>query len=143
MSIAIRGALFVVLAACVAMIMLRRTTASSADPAVSGSVSSEKGEVQALDALRKAGNDATKPTEVTYYLYFPDGAAAQRAADSVETSHFSADVLPSRGGGEWACIASAKMIPEESAILETTKRFKSIAASLGGRFDHWEAEIAQ
>jgi hypothetical protein len=143
MSIALRGALFVVLCACVAAIMLRRTSVSSFDPAVTGSVSSEKGEVQALDALRKAGNDVTKPTEVTYYLYFPSGEAAQRAADSAKTSHFSADVLSSRGGGEWACIASAKMIPERSAMLETTKRFKAIAASLGGRYDHWEAEIAQ
>jgi hypothetical protein len=97
MSIVVKGALFVIVAACIAAIMLRRTRGSSADPEITGSVTSEHGEIAALDALRKAGNDVTKPTEVTYYLDFPDADSAKRAADAV---HWWGSQVEGRENGE-------------------------------------------
>jgi hypothetical protein len=142
MSLILKASLFIVIAACIAAIVLKRSRGAIADPELTGSVTSAIGEVQALDALRKAGNDVTKPTEVTYYLVFPNDASARRAADSVRAFNFEGEVLSSRSG-DWTCIASARMVPEQAAILETTKKFKALAASLGGRFDRWEAEVAQ
>ena len=98
MSIVVKGALFVIVAACIAAIMLRRTRGSSADPEITGSVTSEHGEIAALDALRKAGHDVTKPTEVTYYLDFPDADSAKRAADAVHALDFDTDVIGGRSG---------------------------------------------
>jgi hypothetical protein len=128
--------------ACVAAIVLRRSRDATADPEVTGSVTSEHGEIAALAALRKAGNDPAKRSEITYYLDFPNGASADRAADSVRALDFSATVISGRDG-VYACIASRRMIPEQSVILETTKKMTSLAKSLGGKFDRWEAEVAQ
>lgn len=144
MNLFIKGSLFVIVVACIAAIVLRRARGSSASPEITGSVTSEKGELPALEALRDAGTDLAKPTEISYYLVFPDSASAGRAADSVRaSSKFETEILASRGRMEWVCLASARMVPEQSAMLETTKRFKALAASFGGRFDRWEAEVAQ
>ena len=142
MGIIVKGALFVIVAACIAAVVLRRTRGSSADPEVTGSVTSEHGEMAALDALRKAGNDVSKPTEVTYYLVFPNAADAQRAADAAHALDFEAEIIGGRGG-QWTCIASRRMIPEQSTMLETTRKLKTLAESFGGHFDRWEAEVAQ
>jgi len=144
MNLFLKGSLVVILVACMAAVVLRRTRGSSASPELTGTVTSEKGELSALEALRKAGTDLSKPTEVSYFLVFTDSASAGRAADSVRaSSKFETEILASRGRMEWVCLASATMVPEQSAILETTKRFKALAASFGGRFDRWEAEVAQ
>lgn len=142
MSTIVKGALFVIIAACIAAVMLRRTRGSSADPEITGTVTSEHGEIAALDALRKAGNDVSKPTEVTYYLVFPDAAAGKRAADAARALDFETEVIGGRDG-QWTCTASRRMIPEQSTMLETTKKLKALAESFGGKFDRWEAEVAQ
>jgi len=142
MSIIVKGALFVIVAACIAAIVLRRTHGTTADPEVTGTVTSEHGEIAALDALRQAGNDLSKPSEVTYYLVFPDAAAAKRAGDGAHALDFETEIIGGRDG-QWTCMASRRMIPEQSTILETTKKMRELAESFGGKFDRWEAEVAQ
>ncbi len=159
MSIAVRGALFIILVACVAAIVLRRPSAStdangwvkSGDGKLtmlvpgksSPPIGSIEGDLQVLAQLRKAGADLTKPTEVNYYMYFPDSVTADHAADSTRTLTWEAEVRSGQGRTQWLCLATTTMVPDRVAILEATKRFVSITKSLGGDYDGWEAAVTK
>ena len=138
MSIALKGALFVILVACVAAVVLRRNRAVTVSK-LAGPIGSEAGDMQVLQQLREAGADLTKATEVNYYMYFPDSATAARAADSVRAFGFEAEVRDGRGRTEWLCLATKNMIPEKTAIFAGTKQFSELSKSLGGEYDGWEA----
>lgn len=138
MSIAGRGALFIVLVACVAAIVLRRPSASTSND---DWVSSDKGEIPALDRLEKSGVDLSKPTEINYYLYFSDSVTAAKAADSARAAKWEAEVLRGRSG--WTCQATKTMVLERAAILDATMRVSAIATSLGGTYNRWEVAITR
>ena len=104
-------------------------------------IGSPEADAQTLGALRDAGADLTRPTEVNYYLYFPTRAAAERAAASARTPEFTAEVSEGADGESWLCLATAQMVPSESAIRAATTRLKALAESLGGDYDGWEAAV--
>ncbi|HEV7704483.1 MAG TPA: ribonuclease E inhibitor RraB [Gemmatimonadaceae bacterium] len=142
MSIAIKGALVVILIACVAAIVLRRNRAITVSK-MAGPIGSEAGDLQVLQQMRGAGADLTKATEVNYYMYFADSTTAARAADSVRASGFEAEVRSGRGRTEWLCLATKTMVPDTFAIFASTKRFSELSKSLSGKYDGWEAEVTK
>ncbi|MDQ2766019.1 MAG: ribonuclease E inhibitor RraB [Gemmatimonadota bacterium] len=139
MSTALKGALFVILIACVAAVVLRRTHFTNVSHQA-GPIGSAAGGLQVLQQLREAGADLTKPTEVNYYLYFSDSGTAARAADSVRAFGFEAEVRSGRGRTQWLCLATNNMIPDTTAIFAATKKFSELTKRLGGDYDGWEAE---
>ena len=104
-------------------------------------IGSPEADRQTLRALREAGADLAKATEVNYYMYFPSREAADLAATEVSTSDFSAVVREGAQGDAWLCLATARMVPSESAILACSARFLGIAQALGGEYDGWEAAV--
>jgi hypothetical protein len=142
MSIALKGALVVILIACVAAFMLRRNRDVMV-ASLAGPIGSEAGDLQVLQQLRNAGADLTKATEVNYYMYFADSATAARAADSSRAFGFDAEVRDGRGRSQWLCLATKNMIPEKTAIFAATKRFSELSKSLGGDYDGWEAAVTK
>ena len=107
-------------------------------PAAIGSLEADR---QTLNALRNAGADLTRPTEVNFYLYFPTQAAATNAAAQAQTPELPARVMPGADGKSWLCFVSGTMVPTELAIRAASTRLQAVAAALGGDYDGWEAAI--
>jgi hypothetical protein len=139
-SPSLRVASFLVVAAGLALFAWRRPRPAASAPLAIGSAAADS---ETLAALRAAGADLTKATEVNYYLYFPTQAQAERAADSARTPLFTTEVRPGADGKSWLCLATATMVPTEAAIRAATERLHALAISLGGEYDGWEAAVTR
>lgn len=106
-------------------------------------IGSLEADVQTLSAMKQAGADLTKPTEVTYFLYFPTRERAEQAAGSANTGPLAANVRPAATGNTWLCEVRGVMVPSESAIHAASTRLAALATSLGGEYDGWEAEVVK
>lgn len=106
-------------------------------------IGSVEGDAQVLQALREAGADLTKETEVNFYLYFPTRDSAVRAAESHHTPGFTATVDQGADGKTWLCRISGTMVPSEAAIRSAGERLQALASSLGGEYDGWEAAVTK
>jgi hypothetical protein len=120
---------------------LRRKKGSVIAP-LPAPIGSLEGDRQTLNALRKAGADLTRPTEVNFYLYFPTQAAAADAAAQAQTPELPARVMPGPDGKAWLCFVSGTMVPTELAIRAASTRLQAVATSLGGEYDGWEAAVS-
>ena len=109
----------------------------------SAPIGSAQADAQVLRALREAGADLTKETEVNFYLYFPIRDAAVRAAESDHTPGFTATVDQGADGKTWLCLISGTMVPSEAAIRTASVRLQALASSLGGEYDGWEAAVTK
>ena len=137
--------LFVVVSTLVFLAVLaafRRRKATAVDP-LQAPIGSPEADRQTLDALRNAGADLTRPTEVNFYLYFPTQAAATNAAAQAQTPELPARVMPGADGKAWLCFVSGTMVPTELAIRAASTRLQAVATALGGEYDGWEAAIAK
>jgi hypothetical protein len=94
-----------------------------------------------LVQLRKAGSDLTKPHTMDFYLYFPSESAARQAAARMEETGFQVEVKKAAKGNDWLCLGTKKVIPELSTIQGMTRDLSSLAKSLGGDYDGWEAKV--
>ena len=135
-------ALLIALVVIAALALVRFTRRSGA-AAMTAPIGSGEADAQTLLALRNAGADLTKPTEVNFYLYFPTREAAERAADSARTPSFTAKVGEGADGKSWLCRVSGEMVPSESAIRAASTRLQALAATLGGEYDGWEAAVTR
>ena len=120
---------------------LRRKKQSGVAP-LSAPIGSLEADRQTLNALQKAGADLTKPTEVSFYLYFPTQAAAADAAARAQTQELPARVVPGTESKAWLCLVSGMMVPTELAIRAASTRLQAVATSLGGEYDGWEAAVS-
>lgn len=125
-----------VLSAVVLALSLRRRGPRTPFP-----VGSPEADMATLAALRQAGADLTQETEVRFYLYFPAKDQAERAAEGTRNSTFVPAVEPAATGSRWLCRVVAKIVPSESTIRDASIRFKAVAATMGGVYDGWEAQV--
>ena len=136
--------LIAVLAVGIIIARLRsRAALSSASENARPTVGSAEADAQTLRALRDAGADLTKATEVNFYLYFPTREAAERAAASAGTPVLTASVGPGALGSNWLCYVTGTIVPSESTIRAASTRLAALAASLDGEYDGWEAAVAK
>jgi len=105
-------------------------------------IGSLEGDRETLRALRDAGADLRRPTEVNFYLYFPTRESAEAAARQSETSQLAAEVQPGAGGKGWLCLLTGDLIPTENNIREASVRLQGVAAANGGEYDGWEARVS-
>jgi regulator of RNase E activity RraB len=108
-----------------------------------GSIGSLEGDRQVLAQLRKAGADLTKTTEVNFYLYFQDRAAAESAAVHAGEGPLVATVRQAADDSTWLCFVSGQMVPAEALIHAHAARLLSLATAHGGEYDGWEAAIVE
>jgi Regulator of ribonuclease activity B len=100
-------------------------------------------DAQTLRALREAGADLSKATDVEFYLYFRTGDAAERAGHSAQLPGFSATIKPGRAGKNWLCLLSGRMVPSEDEIGAASARLQMLADSFEGNYDGWEAKVTR
>jgi Regulator of ribonuclease activity B len=91
----------------------------------------------ALDQLKQAGEDLSRPHSLEFQLIFPTQPAAEQAASQIKADGFDVTVKPGGQDGEWLCAASKMMVPEIAVITKIHQDFDGIAASFGGRYDGW------
>jgi Regulator of ribonuclease activity B len=100
-------------------------------------------DAQTLRALREAGADLNKVTDVEFYLYFRTREAAERAAHSAQLTEFSATVKPGADGKNWLCLLSGRMVPSENGIRVASTQLQALADLLDGDYDGWEAKVTK
>lgn len=97
---------------------------------------------EVLEQLRESGSDLTKPHDFEFYLYIPTKAYADKAAEKIRNSGFSAaEVSRPASGSGWLCLARKTIIPDQANLSNLARFLEQIAAAVGGEFDGWEAEI--
>ena len=134
------------LGAAVALALLMRTRGARGTHRVAkerGTIGSLEGDRQVLAALQDAGADLTKVTEVNFYLYFDDRAAADVVAEEVATPPLTATVSRGADDSSWLCFVTGKMVPSESAIHAMSARLVELAHLHNGEYDGWEAAVTE
>ena len=96
-----------------------------------------------LEQLKKAGSNLSKPHKIDFYLYFPNEAAAKRAAKQVKDAGFEIEVKQSAAGSDWLCLATKTMIPELAFLKKIRANFTAIASVEKGEYDGWETAIVK
>jgi regulator of RNase E activity RraB len=104
-------------------------------------IGSAEADRQTLNALRDAGSDLTKPTDVNAYLYFEDREAAERAAADANTPEMTATVQRAADDSAWLCLVTGTMVPSETAIRALSIRLLAVASAHSGEYDGWEAAV--
>src|SRR5437868_3138889 len=103
---------------------------------------SETFQQEVLEQLRESGSDVTKPHDFEFYLYVPTKPYAEKAADKIRTSGFSAaEVSRAASGSGWLCLARKTIIPDQADLSDHARFLEQVAVALGGEFDGWEAGI--
>ena len=102
----------------------------------------ETAEALAVEQLRKAGADPTRPHETRHFLYVPGVKAAQQVAQSLKRPDRRIEVDTSARKGYWlvAVIQSVVITPESPGALRT--EFEAALAPLGGEYDYWQVAVA-
>jgi hypothetical protein len=97
----------------------------------------------ALEQLRLAGSDMDNPHRFVHYLYFPRKQNAVRAGQALEAEHFVVEVAPAAEGTNWLVLATHSVEPVVETIEPVRLRLEKLAASFGGEYDGWEAEVVR
>jgi len=101
----------------------------------------------AIDQIRRAGGDATKPTEIVFHLYFQSEAQAQQVPTELRKLGYSVslDVIEAVSEKErtfWAVTATRRELLTIEFIRAASVELNRIAAAANGSFDGWEAAVA-
>jgi hypothetical protein len=98
---------------------------------------------QALNALRDAGSDLSKPHPIEFYLYFPAQTDADDVAVRLREEGFNVTVRLGADDVNWLVLAQKTLIPEQRLLLDLRSRFEALADSLSGEYDGWEAMVVR
>jgi hypothetical protein len=132
-----------VLVAIILVVRTRRGNEPSTTTQATAAIGSLEADQQTLRALRDAGANLTKPTEVNFYLYFHERAAADSAAAQAGTQELTASVQRAADNSAWLCLVTGTIVPSETAIRQASSRLQAVAATHGGEYDGWEAAVTK
>jgi len=102
------------------------------------------GDIEALQGLKKAGSDLTKPHDAEFFLHFPSEATAQEATGKVKAMGFeTVEVRTGEKPGEWIVYARKSMKLDPEGLKRMRYHFGRVAKAGGGRYGGWEAAIVK
>jgi len=102
------------------------------------------GDVEALQGLKKAGSNLSKPHDAEFFLHFPTEAAAQEAVGKVKAMGLeTAEVRTGDKPGEWIVYSRKSMKLDAEGLKRMRYHFGRIAKAGGGRYGGWEAAIVK
>ena len=99
-------------------------------------------DLAALEQLFKV-SELGRTHTVLHYLYFPSRKAANKAAVKLCNQGFKTEERLGADGINWLVLARHDIVPSDEAIATTRETMEQLAASLGGEYDGWEAEVQQ
>jgi hypothetical protein len=94
-----------------------------------------------IEELRRLESDLTKAHSLDFYLYFSSKNIATEAARQLSGEGFATGVRLGADEKNWLCLATKRMIPDESALNSLGTSFENLAESYQGEFDGWESEV--
>ena len=99
----------------------------------------DAGDSQVFTALKQSGHDFSKPTEVNFYLYFPEEGAARGVVQVLSGDGYKGEV--SQSNGEWLAHLKKTMVLDADAIDMERFKMRDLTVNSGGHYDGWEAAV--
>lgn len=96
-------------------------------------------DAKVFDQLKAAGHDFKKPTEVDFYLYFPEEGAARGALQVLSGQGYTGEVGQDKG--EWLCHLKKTMVLTADAIDLERFQMRDLTVNSGGHYDGWGAAV--
>lgn len=93
----------------------------------------------ALAVLDHVGIDTGQQCAFDFFLYFPNESAAATVGRELSETGFRCQVRSSRG--EWLCLATARVVPDDAALETVFHLMETMAEDFGGSFDGWETQV--
>ena len=104
-------------------------------------LSLEQSDQAALESLREAGSDLSKPHPFDFYLYHSNKAGAQQLCGELDKMGFQVNVREGALENEWLCLARQNFIPSENELAELSQVFEELISTYGGEYDGWETIV--
>jgi len=101
----------------------------------------EQSDQAALESLREAGSDLSKPHPFDFYLYHNNKSGAQRLCGELNKMGFQVNVREGAIENEWLCLARQNFIPSENKLAELSQVFEELISTYGGEYDGWETIV--
>ncbi len=95
----------------------------------------------ALESLREAGSDMTRPHPFDFYLYHPEQAGARQICEQLTAQGFGTQVQEGAVAGEWLCLVDRTMVPTLENLNAIQATLAELAGQLGGEYDGWETMV--
>jgi hypothetical protein len=126
------------------VVLVAATTActrSEEKPATRANTQEIAEDNEALNQLRAAGSNLTKPHHVEFYLYLPSEEEAESAATAVRPLGYAATVSAGEDEGNWLCVATRTMRPTIEDITVARALFTGLAQKHRGVYGGWNTAI--
>ncbi len=94
-----------------------------------------------IEELRRLESDLSKAHSMDFYLYFSSEPIAFEVARQLSAEGFDAKVDLEADEKNCLCLATKRMIPDESALNSLGISLQNLAESYQGEFDGWESEV--
>jgi hypothetical protein len=109
-----------------------------------------------IDALRKAGSNLSRPTEIVYVVYVPAESDARQLAALLKKHNLRATVerpaevglaetianaVNGSSGDSWAVFTVTKDVPSLANVRTARALFEDLARRYHGEYDGWEAAV--
>jgi regulator of ribonuclease activity B len=94
----------------------------------------------AVAVLDHVGIDTARQCAFDFFLYFPTEGAASAVGRELNETGFICQVRES-ARGEWLCLATARVVPDDSALETVFHLMETMAEDFGGSFDGWETQV--
>ena len=94
----------------------------------------------AIAVLDHVGIDTARQCAFDFFLYFPTEGAASAVRRELAETGFHCQVRES-ARGEWLCLATARVVPDDTALETVFHLMETMAEDFGGAFDGWETQV--
>ena len=96
-----------------------------------------------MGALMEQGANLLEPRHVLYYLYFPDAATADRAAEVAQGQGYETTVSePLPDDTSWRMRSERHhLVLAPEVVRSADDFFVALATTHGGEYDGWEASV--
>jgi hypothetical protein len=101
-------------------------------------------DVELIGMLTLVGDDVARTCPIEFALEeFPNVEAAQRVAQQLVAVAFDARIHRNEWSGDYSVMATTRVAPVKSVLIELKERLSSLAEAEGGVFGGWSAALAQ
>jgi hypothetical protein len=94
----------------------------------------------ALDQLKSAGSDLSKPHHIEFYLLVATQANAEAAQEELRAKGFTVSIREG-DNNNWICAASRTMVPTIRGLAAARLLFGELADRYRGAYGGWDASI--
>jgi regulator of RNase E activity RraB len=106
-------------------------------PLTSPAQSPDDEDVEAIQELKDAGIDLSKPQTIDFAFYFTELKAAERAAPKLIAKGYKTRIQPAGGGKDYLLYARKRMLVNQATMSALRKEFEALASKVNGEYDGW------